>query len=266
MKLGAPRAGAFIVTFFGDVVAPRGGAVSTSDIVRVCAGAGLNEGLVRTAVSRLMAAGVLVGQREGRRSFYGLSETARAEFALASRRLFAPPVRSGPWVLVAGEARDGFARVAPGLLLGPDPGGTDPVILRGEGGADLRGLVTRLWDLDAYARLWRGFLDEIPAMEPAVQPEAALHARLALVHRWRGLRLAMPDFPLDVLPNEWTGLAARAAFARAYRALSPLADSHVTATMTAADGPLPAETAQTRARQHALALDITESTEDFVDL
>ena len=46
-------------------------------------GLGIEDGAVRTAVSRLVGAGRLVGERIGRRSFYRLSDPAQAEFAAA---------------------------------------------------------------------------------------------------------------------------------------------------------------------------------------
>jgi phenylacetic acid degradation operon negative regulatory protein len=48
-------------------------------LIEVCADHGINEGLVRTAVSRLVASGRLVGERQGRRSYYRLSQSARRD-------------------------------------------------------------------------------------------------------------------------------------------------------------------------------------------
>ncbi|PII39244.1 hypothetical protein T190_08555, partial [Sinorhizobium meliloti CCBAU 01290] len=85
------RAASFIVTIYGDVVEPRGGAIWIGNLIEICAGVGISETLVRTAVSRLVAAGQLAGEREGRRSFYRLTDAARAEFAAAARVIFGPP-------------------------------------------------------------------------------------------------------------------------------------------------------------------------------
>lgn len=60
------KAAGFIVTIYGDVVEPRGGVVWTGNLIETCAAAGISETLVRTAVSRLVAAGQLSGEREGR--------------------------------------------------------------------------------------------------------------------------------------------------------------------------------------------------------
>jgi PaaX-like protein len=59
---GPPRATGFIVTVCGDVVVPRRGVLWMGTLVRICAGLGLSEGLVRTAMSRLVAGGRLGGR------------------------------------------------------------------------------------------------------------------------------------------------------------------------------------------------------------
>ena len=53
----APRAPAFLVTLYGDVVEPRGGTLWMGSLIECCAMHGLSESLVRTAVSRLVGAG-----------------------------------------------------------------------------------------------------------------------------------------------------------------------------------------------------------------
>src|SRR5690242_7752912 len=74
------KAASFIVTIYGDVIEPRGGVVWIGNLIETCKNVGITETLVRTAVSRLVAAGRLAGEREGRRSFYRLTEAAQAEF------------------------------------------------------------------------------------------------------------------------------------------------------------------------------------------
>ena len=63
---------------------PRGGVLWTGTLIELCGSAGINESLVRTAVSRLVAAERLAGERIGRRSYYRLAEAARAEFQQAA--------------------------------------------------------------------------------------------------------------------------------------------------------------------------------------
>ncbi len=62
---GELRAASFIVTLYGDVVEPRGGLLWMGTLVEVCALVGISETRVRTAVSRLVAAGPARGDARG---------------------------------------------------------------------------------------------------------------------------------------------------------------------------------------------------------
>ena len=89
------RAASFIVTIYGDVVEPRGGLLWMGTLIEVCARAGISETRVRTAVSRLVAAGRLEGTREGRRSFYRLTAGGAAPSS-PPRRPASSPRRPRP--------------------------------------------------------------------------------------------------------------------------------------------------------------------------
>ena len=122
------RAASFIVTLYGDVVEPRGGLLWMGTLVEVCGLVGISETRVRTAVSRLVAAGRLEGTREGRRSYYRLTEAARREFAEAVALVFAPPPRPVGWLIAAADdaageaalAEAGFVALGAGLMFGAD--------------------------------------------------------------------------------------------------------------------------------------------------
>ncbi|MGB8621686.1 MAG: PaaX family transcriptional regulator, partial [Paracoccaceae bacterium] len=97
------RAGAFIVTLYGDIVAPRGGEVWMGNIIEACRAVGISESRVRTAVSRLVAADRIEGEKDGRKSYYRLTAAASEEFSRAARLIYrrpkAEPLRG--WHLVA---------------------------------------------------------------------------------------------------------------------------------------------------------------------
>lgn len=254
-----PRATGFIVTLYGDAVLPRGGELGMVAIIETCARVGISETLVRTAVSRLVAAGQLVGQRIGRRSYYRLTPGAEAEFAAAARAIYAAPARCG-WRLVAGpeavlEGLAGFARLRPGLALGPDrgpvPGGCAAMAgpLAGDAGA-LAAVAAGLWDLGAQAAAYAAFLERFGGV--SAQAPEPLALRLLLVDDWRRAALSDPCLPDEALPEGWPGPAARALFARLYRALTPGAEAAIAAGFEGAAGPLPAVTVESRARLAAL--------------
>lgn len=261
-----PRAAGFIVTLYGDAVSPRGGELGMAAIIETCAGVGISETLVRTAVSRLVAAGQLQGLRRGRRSFYRLTPSAEAEFAAASELIYGPPqpcgwrLVAGPEAALAGLERRGFARLRPGLMLGPDrgplPAGAAAVAGAALGAAaPLADLAAQLWDLPAHASALGAVRDRfgpLVARAAALPGPEALGLRLLLVHDFRLALLADPRLPPEALPPDWPGPEARAVFARLYKALTPAAEGWIGQRLTAAAGVLPAETAASQARLAAL--------------
>ncbi len=86
---GSPRAAGLIVTLYGDAVAPRGGRAWLGSIARLLAPLGVSERLVRTSVYRLVQAGWLRGEAQGRRTDYCLSAEAGEECDRAETRIYA---------------------------------------------------------------------------------------------------------------------------------------------------------------------------------
>ena len=132
-----PRANSLIITIYGDMIAPHGGAVWLGGFIRLVEPLGLNARLVRTSVFRLSREKWLVSEQIGRRSFYSLTETGRRRFEHAYRRIYedARNVWDGEWriVLLTGDgvaapARDalrkellweGYGAIAPGVFAHP---------------------------------------------------------------------------------------------------------------------------------------------------
>jgi phenylacetic acid degradation operon negative regulatory protein len=255
------KAAGFIVTIYGDVVEPRGGVVWTGNLIETCADVGISETLVRTAVSRLVAAGQLSGEREGRRSFYRLAAPARTEFAAAARMLFGPPeVADWHFVQLTGLAPDeamqmleraGHARLGPRLAVGarPMPSLKQPAVLfRAEvvsGEGDLGTFAADHWNLAQHADAYRGFIGRFGRLADLLGGGArlaaaeSLTARLVLVHQFRLVVLRDPRLPQAALPADWPGEEARRLFNHLYLRLSPEADLHVARHFVTADGALP---------------------------
>ncbi|ADZ70569.1 PaaX family transcriptional regulator C-terminal domain-containing protein [Polymorphum gilvum] len=285
------RAGAFIVTLYGDLIVPRGGAVWIGNVIETCAEVGISETLVRTAVSRLVAAGRLDGVRDGRRSFYALTPAARAEFAAASDTLYHFSKKSlqntgfTVVLMTASEARPtfsesllraGFAAVgtnaavragAPtdagrAVLAGAAAAGA--LVINGVseacGGTDgLRAFARSTWDLDTLSADYESFLAWFAPLRDALagalapQGVASLVGRLLLVHEFRAVALRDPGLPAEALPPDWAGAAARRLFADLYRALAGAADAYACGRFVGRDGPLVLDRTVMDARLYALS-------------
>jgi phenylacetic acid degradation operon negative regulatory protein len=264
----ALRAGSFIVTIYGDVVLPRGGSVWMGNVIETCRAVGVNESQARTAVSRLVEAGRLIGARDGRRSFYRLTPAAAAEFARAAAAIHGPgeAAEGAPWTFVAlgaegraaaqeALARLGFGQVGPGAALKPGEAAAEAraaldaaaAVFVGAPAAPAPGALALLaregWDLDALSVAYAAFADRFAPLDAALasrglEGAASLAARLLLVHDFRRVALRDPALPASALPTGWSGRPARALFRALYRRLAPAADAHVAARFLDRHGPL----------------------------
>jgi phenylacetic acid degradation operon negative regulatory protein len=273
------RAGSFIVTIYGDVVEPRGGRLWMGALIETCGRVGINESLVRTAVSRLVAAGQLEGERAGRRSFYGLTEAARREFLAASQIIFEPTPRLG-WSLLwlppelgdeAGTQleRAGFVRLAPRWYLGSGEAPVAGALCFSAAAKDatlLRSMAASHWDLAAEGEAYRDCLHLFSPIDEALKagvklvPDEALLLRLLLVHQFRAAALRDPGLPDEALPKGWPGHLARKLFARLYLALSAGAEMRIAETFESEEGPLPGVTEATRHRAKTLQTNFPSET------
>jgi phenylacetic acid degradation operon negative regulatory protein len=258
------NAAAFIVTIYGDVVVPRGGVLWTGTLIDLCARVGINESLVRTAVSRLVAASQLEGQRIGRRSYYRLRSSALAAFKDAADLLYAPDRPAKGWQIIhAPELKPEDARrqrmghMGGPVFIRPDRGQPPPaeaLVFHAEvktAAAPLAGF----WDLRSLRDGYERFMALFQGVDPAAMTGGdALVARLLLVHAYRFVLLRDPRLPAEHLPPDWNAAEARALFRRLYEALSPAAHRHVATSCEGVHGVLPAETEATEQRRLGLRL------------
>lgn len=238
-----PRTWSLIVTVFGDVALPRGEAIRLADLTGWLEPLGIEPGLVRTALSRLVTNGTLLRERDGRSALYRLSAAAERDFLAAAdliygRRLPEPNGTMHLAVLEEGSQRAsararlgaaGFAALAPNLMLRPAHAGLS--ISCGEGAflisaapnLDLARRAATLWPLGALAEGYHAVIalsDGLAKAGPMAQNEAFL-ARILLVHEFRRLVLKDPFLPATMLPADWPGQAARRAFDAALLRLAP---------------------------------------------
>jgi phenylacetic acid degradation operon negative regulatory protein len=188
-----PRAKSLVVTVWGDALAPHGGAVWLSGLIRLLAPLRINERLVRTSVYRLTRDGWLGSRQAGRRSVYRLTAQGRHRFEIAYRRIYAAPSQTwdGHWDVIVsasssgGTRRDkfrrelsweGFGAITAGVYARPArPGQRAPseivagldraaqvVLLRGREVAPaapaLESLLRQYWDLKSLDADYRRFI------------------------------------------------------------------------------------------------------------
>jgi phenylacetic acid degradation operon negative regulatory protein len=215
-----PRAKSLIVTVWGDALAPHGGTVWLSGLIRLLAPFSISERLARTSVFRLARDGWLAVAPHGRRSRYRLTDAGARRFEEAYRRIYVPPdpAWDGRWELVlasgtpASAARKalrdalrwaGFGTFAPGVLARPLRGaGTaarltadlklaaDVTVLEAcepasPGGVPLAARVHDAFDLRALAADYRRYLALFDDVAKALRARAphALDAEQCFVVR-----------------------------------------------------------------------------------
>ncbi len=228
-----------VVTIFGDVVMRQGrdrapGPIWIGPLLVLLEKLGVEAGLARTSLSRLVANGVLDRDKAGRNTFYRLTPGSAEEFARASDKIYArrPPAPATGFRLAltdragdrakaraALEAR-GFRFFAANSALAPSrerDAGAPPDVIQAMAEPDepLIELARELWKVEALQAAYADFLARFAAFsDAAFLPEGAILARIVAVHRMRRILLRDPSLPAAALPPDWAGDKAREAFAR----------------------------------------------------
>ncbi|MBL8138138.1 MAG: phenylacetic acid degradation operon negative regulatory protein PaaX [Acidobacteria bacterium] len=244
------RTWSIIISLYGDAIVPRGGSVWTGTVQQFCAHLGINDGVVRTAMSRLAADGWLTRRRAGRLSFYALSARGHATFRDAATHIYTqqPPRWHGAYDLVIVQtpgdrealrtdmAAAGFGALGPDMWLAP-AGQAPParlpdhltLSLSGDD-ASQRALAARVWPIAGIAAAYERFLTAFRPLHAAVTADRALSdldalaVRVLLVHEYRRIVLRDPILPAEILPTAWPGAAARRLCAEVYSRVLPASE------------------------------------------
>ncbi len=265
------RAGSLIVTVFGDAIVPRGGTLWLGSLLEIMALFGIEAGLVRTALSRLVQEDWFERSRAGKNSFYRLSPDGVAKFAEATHRIYhaqEPAWDGGLRLAVLSalnarertEARDrllalGFGQSAPTVMLRPmtSDAAHEPALpgvvwltarLDDEAGA-ARTLAETAWQLDTVAQAYARFIEMFQPLADRTgpggwDPAHAFRLRILLIHEYRRIILRDPLLPRVMLPASWPGLEARRLCRRLYRTTLAPAEQWLDMHAQARSGPLPA--------------------------
>ena len=229
---GRLRIWSIVITIFGDVVQPRGGSIAMADLIELTAPLGIEEGALRTAMSRLAKDGWVESTRNGRLSRYALTESGRAEFVPATARIYQPPGAPEPnrWTLLlanpGGVVPDGM-HPTPGVTLIP---AGDPVP------ADMFAITGSLENVPDWTRAalapseigerFRELITLFGPLDPSgLETQDAMSARLLLIHFWRRIVLRYDTLPMALRPRDWPEQEAHSLVAGLYRNLWPLSAS-----------------------------------------
>jgi phenylacetic acid degradation operon negative regulatory protein len=260
-----------IITVYGLYARHDGGWLSVATLIRLLADLGIDEPVVRSAISRLKRRGILVSQRYGGSAGYRLSAEALAILREGDARIFrrGRATSADGWLLAVFSVpeserhrrhvlrseltRLGFGMVAPGVWIVPaHPQDTTAETLRrleleayadlfhadhlafGEPAANVR----RWWDLDELERQYESF---IQAHEPGLRhweqdgpptEQEAFAAYVRVLTDWRRLPYLDPGLPAELLPAGWVGIRAADLFFASRALLEGPAQGYVKRTVS----------------------------------
>lgn len=240
-----PRTGSLIVTIFGTVALPKAEPIRLSDLQDWFATLHIEPGLVRTALSRLVADGTLLRERDRKAALYRLSDPANRDFEKAAELIFGRrnPHPTGLLHLmliedgrVRGKVRAslseaGFVPLAANLMIKPEWSGIAVAEIEGclpvraEAGPAIAARAAALWPLEMLQDGYRAVAAHADRLRSEIKTMTAAQVflgRILLVHEFRRVVLRDPFLPASLLPDDWAGHVSRQAFDRAIAALNGL--------------------------------------------
>jgi phenylacetic acid degradation operon negative regulatory protein len=252
------NARAALFDLYGDHLRSRGAQAPVSALVRCLGALGIAAPAVRTAISRMVRQDWLVAVRSPAGPGYALTDRALARLDDAAARIYR--TRDQPWdgrwhLLTVAPIRErarrervraglgylGYGAIDPTTWIAARPSTELAALLATENvcadpftavhDGDSPALIRRVWDLDALAASYQGWLQQaretVAGLDPDGVDETAFAARSRLVHEWRKFLFVDPGLPDQLLPDDWLGASAAQYFDREASRLLPAAGRFV---------------------------------------
>ncbi len=273
---GLPRSQAgsspqhLLVSLLGEYWFGRDEHVPSAALVDLANDFAVSPTSARAALSRLARRELVESSKDGRKTFYGLTDRAEQAMQSELERILRLGTVDRPWdgswnvvmFSLPEDRRDvrhllrstlrfcGFAPLFDGVWVSPD---SDPTAARAgleelgiENSTVLKSSVTHAtgfgdpvaaWDLDAIAASYRSFIADFAALREqvasgAISPTEALVRRGAVLDAWSSFPDLDPDLPVSMLPADWPRQEARKVFVELYDGLGPLAAIRVSQVLT----------------------------------
>lgn len=211
--------------------------LSGASIVFVMGQLGVGESAARSVLQRMSAKKFIVRHKEGRKTYYILSDRGRSVLREGQEKMFAgwqPQDWDGQWTFVriqvpeskrtlrhrlssrlswAGFAQvDGGPWVAPGqhdvaTILGSEASELSPIVVYGmPQPPTTEETLVGAFDLGELGADYEAFGEKWRAVDPeSLSPIEALVKRVELHFDWLLLARTDPQLPADLLPIEWSG-------------------------------------------------------------
>jgi phenylacetic acid degradation operon negative regulatory protein len=242
-----PRTQSLMLSFFGIYLLDRPLAVATGSVIAALGRTGSSEEAVRSTLNRMVKRGLLVRQRQGRKTYFGLTPRANEVLADGRDRVWRTGAVNrdwdGWWTLVgfslpeawSSERHDlrsrlvwaGFGPLQNGLWAAPAQVDVKAAVaglnlepylrvFRAEVTAptEVREILEQAFDVPGIAARYRAFLDRWDRTEPlpATVSGDQLAGQLLLHTDWLELVRQDPHLPAEHLPADWPAARAESVF------------------------------------------------------
>jgi phenylacetic acid degradation operon negative regulatory protein len=233
-----PTPQSVLMTMLGRYCAEANPPLATSGYIDVLRGIGVSEHATRLTLARMTERGLLERRRRGRIAYYRATELALNVVRNQDERTFregaVPPGPEGVWTILTFSvpetqrherhllrrrlAWEGFGLLRDGVWIAPgdhDLAGVIEELVNGQPHprieafaaypkfSDVKGMISRAWQLEELARQYQQFLDEWDVPSPAPAASDALARDLLLISAWRQLLRDTPRLPTEHMPEDW---------------------------------------------------------------